>query len=289
MAKFNLNPKLDPKNYKISDDISNIKDWKARIISGNSMSDDKKVGDWEEVGYVWISLVDNTIIPLARSDEHHQGYDCIVENLKINASDYHPVFLGGDCYSEQSKQYPYNQEEAAELKISLLKLQYYGRDLDSILVSLSYILNDWSTKPITGTKFVEEKYGKEKWNETELTPLATKLIKSFEKLSKTYQALKDDKKSSEDLINDVTDLYDTCNEIKFIDGTKLFNNVMLEDVYNQINRYENGQQNFLEGSLFGFGGIRNQIHNSLRHYINNDDLNNQLGSVSKVVEMLSAI
>ena len=188
MAKFRLNEKLNKKNYKITDDISNISNWKTRIVCNNSGSDDKKVGDWEEVGYVWVSLVDNTIIPLARSDEHHQGYDCIVEDLHLNASDYYPVFLGGDYYSDgENNQYPYNEKEAGQLKVALLKLQFFGRNLDTINVNLHYILHDWNAKPITATQFVKGKYGKEKYADAELTPLGEKLVNILEKLSQTYQ------------------------------------------------------------------------------------------------------
>ena len=291
MAKFRLNEKLNPKNYKITGDISNISNWKARIISNNSGSDDKKVGDWEEVGYVWISLVDNTIIPIARSDEHHQGYDCIAYDLHIGASDYYPVFLGGDFYKEgENNQYPYNEKEARQLKVALLKLQFFGRNLDTINVNLHYTLHDWNAKPITATQFVEGKYGKEKYANAELTSLGEKLVKTLEKLSQTYQYTIEHQTTSDRLFAVVNDLYELCNDIKLDRGGKIFNSVMLDDIYEAMQQYDSGQgSRYLESALFYFGGIKNIIHNVLRKNIDNANLNKQLGNVSKIVEMIAAI
>ena len=291
MPKLSLNPKLDPKNYKNCNDIANIKDWKARIISGNSMSDGKKKGQWEEVGYVWISLVDNTMIPLARSDEHHQGYDCIVEDLHINASDYYPVFLGGDFYGDkENNQYPYNEKEAKELKVVLLKLQYFGRDLNNININLHYILHDYNAKPIKASKFVEGKYGQEKYEDAELTPLGEKLVNTLEKLSQTYQYTIEHQTTSDRLYVVVNNLHTICDNIELGGGDKLFTIPMLDDIYEALEDYDSGKgSRHLESVLFYFGGIRNIIHNALRKRQDDDSLNKQLGNVSKIVEMISSI
>lgn len=73
-------PKNIPSNFfKITNSLKDIKNWKARILENNSGGEKLKVGDYDEVGYVMISLKDNTIIPIARSDEHHRGYDIMYE------------------------------------------------------------------------------------------------------------------------------------------------------------------------------------------------------------------
>ena len=289
MAKFRLNEKLIPSNYKNIEDISNIKNWKAKILVGNSMSDDKKVGDWEEVGYVWISLVDNSIVPLARSDEHHQGYDALVE-LGINANDYYPVFLGGDYNDGRNNQYPYDDKDAKELKVALLKLQYYGRDLNNINVNMHYILNDYNVKPISGTKFIEGKYGSEEFENNELTELGEELVKNFEKLSKVYQDVAAYRKKSSALLPVINNLFKLCKNIKLDSGDKLFSTPVLDNVLDYIKFFdENGNEKFLETALFGFGGLRNTIHQALRKRINEKNLNSQLGNVSKVIELLAAI
>jgi len=290
MTIFRLNEKLNPKNYKITNDINDVKSWKAKIISGNSISDGKKVGQWEEVGYVWISLVDNTIIPLSRSDEHHQGLDCIEENLRIGASNYYPVFLGGDFYGSDNNQYPYSEDDAIDLKIVLMKLQYWGRNLKNIFVSMSYILNDWNSKKVPADEFIKGKYGKEKYTDAELTPLGEKLVNTLEKLSQTYQYTIEHQTTSDRLYVVVNNLHTICDNIELGGGDKLFTIPMLDDIYEALEDYDSGKgSKYLESSLFSFGGIRNIIHNALRKRQSDENLNKQLGSVSKIVEMIGAI
>ena len=55
IAKFKLHPEVDPENYQITNTLRSVGKWKARILSGNSMSNEKDVGDWEPVGYTMIS------------------------------------------------------------------------------------------------------------------------------------------------------------------------------------------------------------------------------------------
>lgn len=87
--------------YKISGDFSNVKNWEARIIAGNSKREGQKKGDWDKVGYVLISLTSNYIIPVARADEHHTGYDLLedlIRKYKIKDLKYQSVFLLGNHY-----------------------------------------------------------------------------------------------------------------------------------------------------------------------------------------------
>lgn len=291
MTKFRLNDKLNPRNYKNCQEIKNISKWQAKIISGNSMSDDKEIGEFDDVGYVWVSLVDNSIIPIARSDEHHRGYDCIVEDLKLNVSEYYPVYLGGDYYKgAKNNQYPYNETDAKELKIALLKLQYYGRDLTTIDVNMSYITNNFNSKSISAKEFIEGKYGQEKYENNNLTKLGEKLVKTLEKLSSTYTYIIEHQMSSDKLFNVVNELFDVCQDIKLDSRDKIFNNVMLDNIYEAMQQYDSGKgSRYLESALFYFGGIRNIIHNVLRKNIDNANLNKQLGNVANIVEMISNI
>lgn len=58
-----------------------ISNWKTKIILCNSPNSDKgdKVGNWDEVGYVGVSYDDhdNLIVPIARADEHQNGYELL--------------------------------------------------------------------------------------------------------------------------------------------------------------------------------------------------------------------
>ena len=69
IAQFVIPSKI-AKNFKIVGDLSNIADWKAKVLRNNS--GDKKIGSWDNVGYVFISILSNEIIPIARADEHER-------------------------------------------------------------------------------------------------------------------------------------------------------------------------------------------------------------------------
>jgi hypothetical protein len=74
--KFSIPLKIKS-NLKISGNLGNAENWKAKIILGNSMGKDKKVGDWDKARYVAIDLKSNTIVPIAISDEHQTGRELI--------------------------------------------------------------------------------------------------------------------------------------------------------------------------------------------------------------------
>jgi hypothetical protein len=65
-------------NFRIKGDLSKVYDnWKAKVVMGNAGR--VKVGAWDKVGYVLISLDSNVIIPIARCDEHHCGFEVLRE------------------------------------------------------------------------------------------------------------------------------------------------------------------------------------------------------------------
>ena len=64
-------------NFRIKGDLSQAGEWKAKVLMGNTGQ--VKVGAWDKVGYVLISLDSNTIIPIARCDEHHCGFEVLRE------------------------------------------------------------------------------------------------------------------------------------------------------------------------------------------------------------------
>ena len=99
-VKFRIPPKI-AKNYLISGDLSNVANWKAKIILCNSGSKGKKVGQWDEVGYVLISLDSDFIVPVARADEHWQGHELfrkLSENNMVPDEDFVSVYVTGNNY-----------------------------------------------------------------------------------------------------------------------------------------------------------------------------------------------
>ncbi|RYD39028.1 MAG: hypothetical protein EOP83_37470, partial [Verrucomicrobiaceae bacterium] len=97
---FTLAPGLDPKNYQITTSLKQIKQWKAMTYVGEGRVQQGQMG---EVGYVWISIKDNTIIPISRGDEHHEGGDMVGQmnqngKWSINRKAYIPVWPYGQNY-----------------------------------------------------------------------------------------------------------------------------------------------------------------------------------------------
>lgn len=78
-ATFALHPSLDPANYDITASFGDVARWKVKTYLGDSQI---KKGSMGPVGYIWISTVDNTIIPISRGDEHHEGAEMV---HKMNA------------------------------------------------------------------------------------------------------------------------------------------------------------------------------------------------------------
>lgn len=77
--------------------------WKSQVLVGNSVGrDGDPVGDLGEVRYVMISTKDDTIIPIAISDEHQTGYDVMwsvyKKKYKINPDDYVSINAWGNSY-----------------------------------------------------------------------------------------------------------------------------------------------------------------------------------------------
>ena len=87
-------------NYRMTGSLADVRSWKARIISGNSMTEEARgIGDWDEVGYVMIAMTGPVrVIPIARSDEHHRGADLLHDMAgawRIDPRDFFPVYSAG--------------------------------------------------------------------------------------------------------------------------------------------------------------------------------------------------
>ena len=94
-----LHPGLPADDYRVTGSLRDVGSWKARIHLGNSMPEGKEVGDWDEVGYVMVSVAgEPRVVPIARSDEHEKGYDLLLDRAKawrLKPTDFFPVFHGG--------------------------------------------------------------------------------------------------------------------------------------------------------------------------------------------------
>lgn len=143
VAKYTIPKKLQ-KNYEIDGDISNIKNWKGKIILANNAGEGQKKGQLDKVGYVAVNLKNNEIIPITRADEHRTGWDLMYhfqeKGLIDDAKDWMIVFAIGNTYL-------YKNEEDDDKIQALKKLTEYGIDQKTIPIIL---VGGWSD--VVGTK-----------------------------------------------------------------------------------------------------------------------------------------
>lgn len=114
-----LPPLLSAKDYQVTDTLAGVRSWKARILLGNSMPKEMKVGDWDDVGYVMVATTDDArFIPLAHCDEHETGYELLYNRSrkwKIDPPDFFPV-----CASMGATGvFIYEQDEIVTAKVAL--------------------------------------------------------------------------------------------------------------------------------------------------------------------------
>jgi hypothetical protein len=99
--------------FEMDGDLGNMDNWRARIVLGNSMGEDKKVGDMDKIGYVAFSTVNDEIVPIARADEHQAGYELLYHLDKNGAirsrpQDFITLFNGSNyphCTTKDTKAY----------------------------------------------------------------------------------------------------------------------------------------------------------------------------------------
>lgn len=251
---FVLDPKLDPDNYQITPSLGGASRWKAKVISANSASDGVKIGDWEEVGYIMISLTNNWIVPIARSDEHNTGYD-VLYDLGLNDMErkYLPLFEGGGNYI-------YHASDMAKYAIACSKwIAWGGKD---------FILT--GTNELTGIAMYASQVAKKKTfsvEVTEIAPIGNQIIAAMDKLATAFRAAGDDPQRGKRMFAMVD---------KFL---KPFGNMSartmvgidradFEAIIAKTNQAKaDADIQSLEEAIFGFAGFKNLMHQRVREVI----------------------
>lgn len=105
-VKFEIPEKLK-KNLQITDDLLDVKNWKAKTILGNNNGGKGKMAS---VGYIGVSLDSNIIIPISRNDEHQNGYeyiDYLIDKGVVPKGKYYTLYALGNnyIYGGQNKKY----------------------------------------------------------------------------------------------------------------------------------------------------------------------------------------
>jgi hypothetical protein len=271
---FRLHPGLSPEHYQITENLREFERWRVITHCGTSYSEDwiksqgleKNLdpGAMMEVGYIMISLKDDTIIPIARGDEHHRGYDVLSDEIaeecrrnghSINTKDYIPIWGYGSNYI-------YHKSEIPDMLIALEKfLSYGGRD-GPLQGS-----NDLRNLVMNSSEFVARK-GKIAIKPGTLAPAGKIVHDELVKLASAIRAANPDQRSSvgaafqaaKKFVQKVGDFSFYLN----IDYKTKVQEIFYRDD-KKINELQKaGDLAGLEKLFFGFNGVKNEIHNAIR-------------------------
>lgn len=250
-------PKNIKSNYKIIGDLSNIKNWKSKIILGNNLNSDenKNVGDWDNVGYIMIDNNSNNIIPIARSDEHQLGYELIeyLKHKKLIKGLYTPIFA-------LSQDYIYsNDKNNIQHKLNVYKkfLEYGGNNLK---------IQDSNSNYIGTIEDFIERQGNVEIKKGEISVYGRQIVDKLESIAMLLSKVL--KSPNESLIHKLnekalsfleTHRFDLIVELnvddKFIDKLNI-------DISKDFDNYD-----VVEKGFFGMNGIKNIIHKNIKYAI----------------------
>ena len=286
VSSFKLPNGVPQSLFKLTNSMADVQKWKAKVLESYNLQ--KRKGSFDGVGYVMVSLKDNTIIPIARDDEHHRGeallYDYYQPKYGVNPEDYYPIFCDGNNY-------PYNEEEAIKLKTVLKKCKVYGLDMKLTTVNMYYIQHGNDTL-YTAENFIVGK-AKPKKNTHKLTKTGEELLKVFTDLKDAFEyrdargnlvfsKIQTATKSVGEFLN---------NLVIAESGDTFLSDRDVEYINKQVEDYKYGilPEDDLMDFLFGFNGLRNRVHNFLRRWEHDILLNKTLGNVTELIEKLGAL
>ncbi len=284
-ADFKLHPLCQPGNYQISDTLRDVNRWKSKILAGNSMTDGRKMGDWDEVGYVMISRFDNTLIPIARCDEHNMGGDLLHEMFR--KSDIDPKSFTPMC---DSGNFVYSQKDVEPLLIAGEKwLAYGGPD---VLVRGSY---DMSGLMMSLTNFVASK-GQLVVRPDHLNPLGEEIYQGFVRTAEALREARDDefnRRKAQAAFLAARDLLRFLLRMRFGLPIKRYADLDIAMQTLAAKQRENDIRG-LEELMFGFHGVKNMLHNELREVLkagdgysfNREKAEAVFGNIALAVDML---
>jgi len=263
--KFVIPEKLK-KNIQITNDINDSKNWKAKVILGNNGG---KKGIMDEVGYIAVSPTSNIIIPIARHDEHQNGYellDHLIRTKIIPDDDYHTIWRGQNfIYGSQDRKYI---EKAIKSYKKWLELG--GRDLP---------LRGVNTINYTGTltdfmKRVKDinMDGDVVLNLDTIFIRGQNLIKDLTELALQNKKLSDNSQISHGKEKQITNfIKKVAVMIEELDSygekypERLFDSTSRKRWHEEITKAE-AENNLQKASeiVFGMNGIKNIVHMSLK-------------------------
>lgn len=290
--KFTLMRGLDPEKYIMTNSLRDADNWRAYTYAGES-SEGRMQGDMGEVGYVCISLKDNSIIPIARGDEHHQGMDLLydlAEGVRFNArgkkiktapldfnpSDYYPIFALGNNYAYEGDQ--------SKMVIAVKKFLSYGGK-DRTIKGMGIPSQVMHLSDFVGAK------GLAKIEHGKLAVIGEKIVNGFTNLANAIRNASDQSRvSTVAIFKQAVDLIKLLHSVNYELG------VRFDDTPDKIRELQKTNDlTGLEELFFSFNGVKNSLHAELKKMVaeasrwNEDRINALWGDPELAIDMLGRI
>jgi hypothetical protein len=250
---------IPPKYLKFVDgsgDLGNIETWKVQVQVGNSVGrDEPGVGGWGKVGYCFVNPKTKEVVPIARSDEHHSGWDLMhdlaSQKVITGLKDFVPIYIyGTHVYDSEDKE---SYRKAFQTWLDLggkdIKVEIYRTGSvdgnERFLGTLSDFIEVKSFTPVKG----------------EMAKPGISLIKALEKYALAVTvALKDPSKEglSFKAAEGVLFTLDRYRTIGLFDR---------DDQAAVQKALDTGDFQKVQDSILGLNGLKNKIHQSLRQEV----------------------
>jgi len=254
-AALKFPPKLRP-HLKISGDLNHAEKWEAKVWLANSGKDTDT-----KIGYIWINPKTGVLIPVARGDEHHKGWELIdyfeEKGIIPRGQKWTPLWS-----NHNSATYVYEEEEHRGDTLEAIKK---WREIGGPNLTVKSMYGD--SFHVTMDDYIKAK-GKPKSNwKGKIAPLGKKLISAFERLAKLYAKHHKDH---------------TVGKRWIVQAGRWVLTVMQHWQHDYRNEREAAEKALVkleteddfdtfENAMFGVDGLKNKIHNSLRKAIEDPD------------------
>lgn len=252
-------PQHSKLKIEIDGDLGNVKKWKAKILLGNSMGKDHKIGDMDEVGYVAINIKTNEIVPIARADEHQTGYELLYHLsdkgiIKSDPNDFITLFSGNN-YPD----YSVRREDMGRYVNAVKKwLDYGGENYPVIMTEGERIDTDMKEFVKSNGKPSGKPTEKEESVGGKLKPHAQESVKLFEDTAKSGAEVATNPAASKKFLNQAKSL------IQHLKSSKIGIDVVDDLLKKAETDIDKEDVDGLQEHLFAFNGIKNFLHNYLR-------------------------
>lgn len=237
-------------------DFGQAKNWKVQILEGNSLSKGKKIGELDNVGYIYLNPKSGEVVPIARGDEHHAGHDMMLtwrsKGAISNLGGFTPIYIHNT--------YVYDSEDYAPYREAFqFWLDHGGPDI-AVEIYRTGTAPTGQADVFAGSlsQFIAQKDFKPKPNE--IAPIGKQIIKALEQAALAL------KRSLQDPRHEVQFLKAADQVLRLKDQYRmpLLGVFKTEPLKALEKALAQGDVKETEKALFGFNGLKNELHQQLR-------------------------